>query len=60
MHYCNLTCTLQYLTFTCPDISYAVQKVYLHMHDLRELHMIALKRILHYLQDTLDFSLLLR
>jgi hypothetical protein len=30
------------------------------MHDLRELHMIALKRILHYLQDTLDFSLLLR
>jgi hypothetical protein len=24
---------LQYLTFTRPDIAYAVQQVYLHMHD---------------------------
>jgi hypothetical protein len=30
------------------------------MHDPRELHMTVLKRILLYLQDTLDFSLLLR
>jgi hypothetical protein len=28
---------LQYLTFTQPDIAYAVQQIYLHMHDPREL-----------------------
>jgi hypothetical protein len=59
-HYCNLTDALQYLTFTHPDISYAVQQVCLHMHDPRESHMTALKRILRYLQSTLDFGLLLR
>jgi hypothetical protein len=60
MHYRNLAGALQYLTFTCLNISYVVQQVYLHMHDLRERHMIALKRILRYLQGTLDFGLLLR
>jgi hypothetical protein len=59
-HYHSLASALQYLTFTCPDISYAVQQVCLHMHDLRESHMTALKRILCYLQTTLDFGLLLR
>jgi hypothetical protein len=42
-HYHSLADTLQYLTFTCP----------------REPHMTALKRILHYLQGTLNFGLLL-
>jgi hypothetical protein len=32
---------LQYLTFTRPDISYAVQQVCLHMHDPREPHLVA-------------------
>jgi hypothetical protein len=27
------------------------------MHDARELHMLALKSIMHYLQGTLDFDL---
>ncbi|GJR69197.1 ribonuclease H-like domain-containing protein [Tanacetum coccineum] len=40
--------SLQYLTFTRPDISYAVQQVCLHMHDPREPHFSALKRILRY------------
>ncbi|GKC01420.1 ribonuclease H-like domain-containing protein, partial [Tanacetum coccineum] len=40
--------SLQYLTFTRPDISYAVQQVCLHMHDPREPHLSALKRILRY------------
>jgi hypothetical protein len=58
-HYHSLVGALQYLTFTRPDISYAVQQVCLHMHDLREPHTTALKHILRYLQNTLDFCLLL-
>jgi hypothetical protein len=59
-HYRSLASALQYLTFTHPDISYTVQHVYLHMHDLRETHMTTLKHVLRYLQGTLDFGLLLR
>jgi hypothetical protein len=40
---------VQYLTFTQPDIAYAVQKIYLHMHDPREPHLTVMKRILCYL-----------
>jgi hypothetical protein len=50
---------LQYLTFTRPDISYAVQQVCLHMHDPREPHLAALKRLLRYLRGTVDYGLLL-
>jgi hypothetical protein len=50
---------LQYLIFTRPDIAYAVQQVCLHMHDPREPHLTAMKRILRYLRGTLDFGLLL-
>ncbi|GKC68094.1 ribonuclease H-like domain-containing protein [Tanacetum coccineum] len=55
--YRSLAGSLQYLTFTRPDISYAVQQVCLHMHDPRELHFSALKRILRYVQGTLDYGL---
>jgi hypothetical protein len=51
---------LQYLTFTRPDIAYTVQQICLHMHDPREPHLTAMKRILHYLQGTPDYGLLLR
>ncbi|GKE57899.1 ribonuclease H-like domain-containing protein, partial [Tanacetum coccineum] len=44
--YRSLAGSLQYLTFTRPDISYAVQQVCLYMHDPREPHFLALKRIL--------------
>ena len=44
----SLAGALQYLTFTRPDIAYAVQQVCLHMHDPREPHLAALKRILRY------------
>nr|GEX07090.1 hypothetical protein [Tanacetum cinerariifolium] len=37
--------SLQCLTFTRPDISYAVQQVCLYMHDPREPNFLALKRI---------------
>jgi hypothetical protein len=56
----SLAGALQYLTFTRPDIAYAVQQVCLHMHDPREPHLAALKRILRYVRGTLHLGLLLR
>jgi hypothetical protein len=46
--YRSLAGALQYLTFTRPNISYAVQQVCLHMHDPHEPHLTAVKRILRY------------
>jgi hypothetical protein len=56
----SITKALQYLTFTRPDIAYAVQQICLHMHDPQEPHLTAMKRILRYLRGTPDFGLLLR
>jgi len=56
----SLAGALQYLTFTRPDISYAVQQICLHMHDPREPQLAALKRILRYVRGTLHLGLLLR
>jgi hypothetical protein len=55
--YRSLVGALQYLTFTRPDISYAVQQVCLYMHDPREPHLLAVKRILRYLRGTVDLGL---
>ncbi|XP_050876236.1 uncharacterized mitochondrial protein AtMg00810-like [Lathyrus oleraceus] len=55
--YRSLAGPLQYLTFTRPDISYAVQQVCLHMHAPHTKHMFALKSILRYVQGTLHFGL---
>ncbi|GJV57607.1 ribonuclease H-like domain-containing protein [Tanacetum coccineum] len=55
--YRSLTGDLQYLTFTRPDISYVVQQVCLFMHDPREPHFFALKRILRYVRGTLTSGL---
>jgi hypothetical protein len=57
--YRSLTGALQYLTFTWPDITYAVQQICRHMHDPREPHLTALKRLLRYLRGTIDYDLLL-
>ncbi|XP_060182830.1 uncharacterized mitochondrial protein AtMg00810-like [Lycium barbarum] len=56
-HYRSLAGALQYLTFTRPDISYAVQQVCFYMHAPRQVHMHALKRIIRYIQGTLDYGL---
>ncbi|GKA58206.1 ribonuclease H-like domain-containing protein [Tanacetum coccineum] len=42
--YRSLAGGLQYLTFTRPDMSYAVQQICLYMHNPRESHFAALKR----------------
>ncbi|XP_021733475.1 uncharacterized protein LOC110700265 [Chenopodium quinoa] len=55
--YRSLAGALQYLTFTRPDISYAMQQVCLHMHAPTNEHMSALKRIIRYIQGTLSFGL---
>ncbi|GJW51158.1 ribonuclease H-like domain-containing protein [Tanacetum coccineum] len=52
-----LTWGLPYLTFIRPDLSYAVQQICLYMHDPREPHFAALKRILLYVQGTMDIGL---
>jgi len=55
--YRSLAGALQYLTFTRPDISYVVQQVCLHMHVPCTGHLLALKRILRYVQGTLHYGL---
>jgi hypothetical protein len=53
----QLAGALQYLTFTRPDISYAVQQVCMHMHAPTTSHFSALKRILRYVRGTLHYGL---
>ncbi|GJT40578.1 ribonuclease H-like domain-containing protein [Tanacetum coccineum] len=55
--YRSLAGALQYLTFTRPDLSYVVQQVCLYMHDPRDPHFTALKRILRYVRGTIDHGL---
>ncbi|KAJ9566253.1 LOW QUALITY PROTEIN: hypothetical protein OSB04_002219 [Centaurea solstitialis] len=55
--YRSLVGALQYMTFSRPDIAYAVQQVCLFMHDSRLPHFNVLKRILRYLKDTLSHDL---
>nr|GEV37829.1 copia protein [Tanacetum cinerariifolium] len=55
--YRSLVVGIQYLTFTRPDLSYVVQHVCVYMHDPRELHFAALKRILRNVQGTLELGL---
>lgn len=58
--YRSLAGALQYLTFTRPDISYAVQQVCMYMHAPRTPHFLALKRILRYVKGTIDLGILMQ
>ncbi|KAK2966177.1 hypothetical protein RJ640_008743 [Escallonia rubra] len=59
--YRSIVGALQYLSFTRPDISFAVNKVAQFMHAPTSDHWSAVKRILCYLKkETLHYGLLLR
>jgi hypothetical protein len=47
---------LQYLTFTHPDICFAVNRVCQFMHAPTDSHWAAIKRILHYLKGTTSYG----
>ncbi|XP_076928393.1 protein FAR-RED IMPAIRED RESPONSE 1-like [Bidens hawaiensis] len=57
--YRSLAGALQYLTFTRPNIAYAVQQFCLFMHAPREPHFQFLRRILRYLKGTVSHGLLI-
>ena len=52
--------SLQYFSLTLPDIGFAVSKVSQFMHEPRDVHWIAVKRILRYLKSTVDYGLLIK
>lgn len=56
--YCAVVGSLQYLSLTPPDISFAVNKMSQFMHQSSTEHWVLVKRILWYLCGTLDEELL--
>ncbi|XP_066375187.1 uncharacterized mitochondrial protein AtMg00810-like [Miscanthus floridulus] len=58
--YRSLVGALQYLTMTRPDLQYAVQQAYLHMHAPTMAHQGLVKRILRYIRGTTELGLHLR
>lgn len=55
--YRSVVGALQYATITRPDIAYAVNKVCQFMSHPLESHWVAVKRILRYLQGTIQYGL---
>ncbi|GKE63970.1 retrovirus-related pol polyprotein from transposon RE2 [Tanacetum coccineum] len=53
--YRQLVGSLQYLAFTRPDVSYAVNKLSQYMHAPTQLHWQALKQVLRYLKAELSW-----
>ncbi|KAJ9549004.1 hypothetical protein OSB04_021547 [Centaurea solstitialis] len=58
--YRSVVGSLQYLSFTRPDISFAVNKVCQFLHAPKDSHWSAVKRILRYLKHTMHHGLLIR
>lgn len=58
--YRGLVGSLQYLSFTRPDLCYAVNRLSQYMHMPTTEHWAAVKRILRYLAGTLDHGIFLR
>ncbi|XP_020679450.1 uncharacterized protein LOC110097423, partial [Dendrobium catenatum] len=57
IQYRKLAGSLQYLTITRPDIAYATNIICQQMHNPMQQHFNALKRLLRYIQGTLNFGL---
>ncbi|KAM1468023.1 hypothetical protein ACFX2I_033053 [Malus domestica] len=55
--YRSTVSALHYLTWTRPDLAFAVNQVCQHMHSLRTIHLQAVKRILRYLKGTINSSI---
>ncbi|KAI3740814.1 hypothetical protein L2E82_31288 [Cichorium intybus] len=60
IRYRQVVGALQYATLSRPDITYAVNKVCQFMHAPTENHWSTVKRILRYLQGTIDYGLLIQ
>uniref|UniRef100_A0A2N9IX43 CCHC-type domain-containing protein n=1 Tax=Fagus sylvatica TaxID=28930 RepID=A0A2N9IX43_FAGSY len=58
VHQTNLVGALQYLTFTRPDLSFAVNSLCQHMQSPTSAHMVAAKRVLRYVRGSLSHGLL--
>ena len=59
-HFRSLVGALQYLTFTRPNLNFAVNQVCQFMHSPTNTHLVAAKKILRYLKGTLTHGLLFR
>lgn len=55
--YRSVVGALQYIVITRPDIAFAANKVCHFMHKPLDHHFKAVKRMLRYLQATIDFGL---
>ncbi|GAA0149146.1 transmembrane signal receptor [Lithospermum erythrorhizon] len=57
--YRHLVGSLQYLTLNRPDLFFAVNRVFQHMHALTAKHFGLVKRILRYVKSTIELGLLI-
>jgi histone deacetylase 1/2 len=55
--FCQIIGALQYLTFTCPDISFTVNRVCQFIHAPTDSYWAVVKRILRYLRGTASHGL---
>jgi transposase InsO family protein len=56
--YRSLVGALQYLTFTRPDLSFAINSLCQHMHQPTTSHLVAAKRVLRYIRGTISHGIL--
>lgn len=55
--FCKVIGALQYLSFTRPDISFAVNKLFQFMHHPTQIHWTTTKRLLRYLKNTIFYGI---